>query len=361
MSNFNEYVAILRCQTWNVWSERIVAEYRSFGIDYGGSAILPARLAVLSYIQRTTPERFVKEKTKLGPLLWDGETRGLYQVRDAILKAPDDEIEVGLQYRNVHRGEVDICINFRFDGKLPTELIDALRATVHATMSLLNLKLADYLTPAAPFQVRKVLPDGGGQFESTLLLAVNARQDLPKETLEQTISSIAKVLLNSPYGEKLRIALELYAAHFNEQQQRARLLLLVIAMEALAKPSKKHQVAIDLLGRWREELETEKSKYISSTDEFRSLEALSRELGFRREDSIRSQIRKLFANLTGLTYAETDQLQRRALHVYDKRSKLVHDGHLPAQELNKLEEEARVLLEKIFIAAIEHCKTVSLE
>ena len=35
----------------------------------------------------------------------------------------------------------------------------------------------------------------------------------------------------------------------------------------------------------------------SSSQEFASLEALSRELNFREEDSIRSQIRKLFADL----------------------------------------------------------------
>ena len=359
MSQSDEYVAILRCRTWNVWPEKNGTEHRPFSIDFGASAALPARLIVLSYAQRSAPERYLKEETNLGPLLWDGETRGLHRVRDTVLKAPEDEVELTLQYRNVQRGEVDICINFRFDGELPPPLIEALRATAYALMSLLNLQLGDYMVPAAPFQVRKVLPSGGGQLESAILLAVHTRQTLEKETLGQTISSIANVLLDSAYGEKLRVALELYAAHFTEQQVRVRFLLLVIAIESLAKPTAKHQVAIDLLGRWRQELETEVSRFDPSSEEFHSLEALSRELVFRSEDSVRSQIRKLFASLPGVGAAESAELQHRALRVYDKRSTLVHDGYLPAEELPPLEDEARALLEKVFAITIEQGKNAS--
>lgn len=355
----NEYAAILRCQTWNVWPEKTGIEHRPFSIDYGTSAALPARLVILSYAQRSAPERYLKEETNLGPLLWDGETRGLHHVRDTVLKAPEDIVEVAEQYRNVQRGEVDICINFKFNGEVPPPLIEALRATAHAIMSLLNLQLCDYLTPAAPFQLRKVLPGGGGQMESTISFAERARQTLAKETLDATISNIANVLLDSSYGEKLRVALELYAAHFTEQQVRVRFLLLVIAMESLAKPTVKHQAAIDLLGRWRQELETEMSRFNSSSEEFCSLEDLSRMPEFRSNDSIRAQIRKLFASLPGFGASEASKLQKRALHVYDKRSRLVHDGHLPTDELSALEGEARELLEKVFASAIEQSKNAS--
>jgi hypothetical protein len=46
-----------------------------------------------------------------------------------------------------------------------------------------------------------------------------------------------------------------------EQQVRVRFLLLVIAMESLPKPTGKHQVAIDLPGRWHQDLETEMSRF----------------------------------------------------------------------------------------------------
>ena len=355
----HEYLAILRCQTWNVWPEKAGIEHRRFHIDYGASTPLPARLIVLSYVNRSAPERYLKEETQIGLLVWDGETRGLHRVRDTVLKAPEDEVELAWQHRNAQRGEVDICINFRFDGELPPPLFDALRATASAIMSLVNLQIEDYLIPAAPFQVRKVLPDGGSSMESAILLAVRARHVLTKETLDSTLSNIASVLLDSPYGEKLRVALELYAAHLNEQQVRVRFLLLVIALETLAKSTTKHQAAVDLLGRWQRELDSELQKHVSSSEEFRSLEALSRELVFRAEDSVRSQVRKLFANLDGVDAAESNDLQHRALRVYDKRSTLVHDGHLPTDELFTLEVEARELLEKVFARAIAQRQNVS--
>lgn len=360
MPQATEYVAILRCQTWNVWPEKTVVEHCRFRIDYGTSVAQPARLAILSYVQRSAPERYLKEETKIGPLLWDGETPGLHHVRDTILKAPEDIVEVALQHRNVQRGEVDVCINFKFDGEVPPPLIEAVRATTYAIMSLLNLQLGDYLIPTAPFQLRKVLSGGGGQIESTISFSVHARRTLTKETLDTTISSVADALLDSSYGKKFRVALELYAAHFTEVQVRVRFLLLVMAMESIAKPAAKHQVAVDLLGRWRQELEKEMNKFDSSSEEVLSLRALSRELVFRSEDSIRTQVRKLFASLPGISSAEATELQRRALRVYDKRSTLVHDGHLPMEELSTLEIEARALLEKVFSSAIGQSKNASL-
>ena len=105
--------------------------------------------------------------------------------------------------------------------------------------------------------------------------------------------------------------------------------------------------------RWQQELAAETAKYEPSSEEFQSLDALTRELNFREENSIRRQIRKLFGNLPGVEPDDARVLQRRALRVYDKRSSLANDGYLPADELPELESEARELLEKVFVCAIE--------
>lgn len=220
-------------------------------------------------------------------------------------------------------------------------------------MSLVNLRLADYLIATAPFQIRKVLPDGTGQVVTNFLLSVHDRQTLGRGALGPALSDIVKALLKSHYGEKFRVALELYAAHFTEQQARVRFLLLVIAIESLAKPTTKHTIAIEMLDSWRESLQREMNKYESNSEAYQSLEALSREIDFRRDDSIRSQIRKLFASLPGVDVSEASELQRRALHVYDRRSALVHDGFLQVEELSVLETDARELLEKLFSNAIK--------
>lgn len=348
-----EYVAVLRCQTWNVWPEKAVIEDRTFRIEHGSDPPIPARLAIVSYLNRTKPESYLDETTKIGPLVWDGTVRGLYVVRETILKAPEDEIEVALEYRNARKGEVDIGINFKFSGQLPASLLEALRSTASAIMSLVNLRLQDYLTPTAPLQLQRVL-NGASSVASGVRIAVRNRKALTKDDISPNVVGIANALVGAQGGEKLRVALELYAAHFIERQARVRFLLLVMAMESLAKPTRKHDVAINLLDRWQRELELEMQTHDRSSQEFVSLEALSRELSFRREDSIRTQVRKLFRGLTGVSRAESDELERRALRVYDKRSTLVHDGHLPTDELTRLETEARELLERVLMSAVEH-------
>lgn len=208
--------------------------------------------------------------------------------------------------------------------------------------------------PAAPFQLRKVLPPGGGQLASTLLLAVHNRKTLAQPDVQSTLSRVASSLRSSKFGPKLVTALELYAAHFTESQARVRFLLLVVAMEALSRGSKRHDAAIQVLQRWEADLSKEIGNYAPPSEAWFSLDALRRELKFRSEDSIRSQVRKLFAGLPGVSPEESALLQRRALRVYDKRSTLVHDGQLQAGELTELEVEARELLEKILLSTMEN-------
>lgn len=361
MQKTQEYIAVLRCQTWNVWPEKNIVEHKQFEIEYGKAEKLMARVAILSYDKRTAPERYISEETNYGPLLWDGNIEGLYIVRENILKSPEDTIEVKIKHRNADRGEVDIAINFKFLGEIPPDLIETLRSTTFAILSLINLQLGDCLTPSVPFQLSKVISKGSRQYDSNMVVEVKQRQTVLTERLQAVISGITNSLLNSVYGRKLRIALELYAAHFTEKQVRVRFLLLVIAMESLAKSTTKHQVAIDLLNNWKTELEGKMQKFEVSSEEYKNLNALSRELDFRSEDSIRSKIRKLFANLSGVDSEESNDLQKRALRVYDERSKLVHDGSLPTEDLCSLEVEARELLEKLFFCDIASVTMIGTE
>lgn len=353
MASSQEYVAILRCQTWNVWPERCLAEDRAFEVDYGEESPLPARLAVLAYDARSAPEKFTPETTSTGMLMWDGDTPGLHRIRDMVLKAPEDKIELVWQHRNAHRGELDICINFRYVGDMTPALHEALRSAANAVMSLINLRLHDFLVPAAPFQILKVFPNGGSEIESTLIMAVRNRQILTQADLQETVAHVTNAVKQSVLGPKFVTALELYAAHFTEPQARVRFLLLVVAIESLSTGTMKHTAAIDLIGRWKIDLEGEMKRHVKSSEAWQSLDALRRELGFRADDSIRSQVGKLFAGLPGLSLEDSAALRSKAIRVYDKRSTLVHDGHLPSTELMGLEEDARELLEKVFRTAVE--------
>lgn len=346
----NNYVAILRCQTWHVWPEKFVADH-AFALRLG-TGTAPARVAVLSYAQRTASERYVHERTDRGPLLWDGETRGLLRIGDAVLKAPEDTIEITNEHRHAERGEVDICIGFPWIGELPAEALESLRATAFAVAALLNVQVGDHLTPTMPLQVRKVQLEGGGEFSSGVVVAVKRREVLEREALQVAVADATSLLLKSSFGDRLVAALELYTAQFSERQARVRFLLLVIAIEVLANPTLKHAVVLSLLGQWYQQLQIELERFDPSSEEFQSLQALAREMLVRKDDSIRSRVRKLFANLPGVTPIEGEELARKALRVYDKRSTLVHDGRLPAHELTELVEQARTLVEKIFMAAV---------
>lgn len=132
-------------------------------------------------------------------------------------------------------------IAFAHAGDLSAAVTESIRCTLFALMSLLNLRLGDFLTPVAPIQIRKLDPQG--------------------DKFVSAVKELSNALLRSSNSEKLRTALKLYGSHF--------------------------------------------------------------------EDSIRSQIRSLFRSIAAEKGAESGPLERRALHVYDMRSTLVHDGFIP--------------------------------
>jgi hypothetical protein len=159
MSNVHMYVARLRCQTWHVWPENTVIEASSFTLDLDGKPIR-AQLAVVSFLNRTEPAVFADEETEVGPLMWTGAIPGLYAIRESVMKAPEDEIKATVAYKHARRGEVDVSIAFPYEGDLSTASKESVRCTLFATMSLLNLRLQDFLTPVAPVQ-----------FDSTTIVA----------------------------------------------------------------------------------------------------------------------------------------------------------------------------------------------
>jgi hypothetical protein len=351
MDEHFEFVGSLRCRTWHTWPAPEAFQPRNI-FFYDGSVRLRARLAVLSYVSRVSPELYPDDEADRGPLLWDGKTPNLHRVRDVVLKTPSDVIPLEIKFRRPYRGEVDICIQFRLDAELTPGVVEVVRAVAFSTMALLNLQLNEHLVPTAPFQVARILSNGERQMDSTVHFAGAERAVLHGNEVLPVLDQFGKLLVDERYGNRMLVALELYAAHFAESQARVRFLLLVIAMEAVAVPTPKHQAALSLLEKWQDELQQQLKDNLPGSDAYESLIALEREMLHRKVDSIRSQVRNLFRDL-GSSAEETKAIQKRALMVYDKRSKLVHDGTLPSDELSKLESEARLLLEMVFKKTID--------
>lgn len=179
---------------------------------------------------------------------------------------------------------------------------------------------------------------------------MRTRRALTTEEVTGVISSLAETLQGTAHTEKLRNALELHAAQFSERQVRVRFLLLVTAMEALSSPTPKHPAATSLLAQWKADARQGLNQHEPGSKAHESLQALLRELKFRGSDSIRPQLRKLFEWVPVAGPTEAQELGRRVLHIYDQRSTLLHEGHIPHQDLAALEVEARTLLERLLMS-----------
>jgi len=151
---------------------------------------------------------------------------------------------------------------------------------------------------------------------------------------------------------KLTVALALYAAYFTEESANARFLTLIMALEALASASLKEPIALELLTRWQGELSALKSTLPPQSEEAAALASLERELLFRREDSVRSQVRKLVIE-TLRPADDAHDLGRKAVRLYDLRSTLVHEGSIDAGILDRATEEAKSLVHRTLLARFD--------
>lgn len=144
---------------------------------------------------------------------------------------------------------------------------------------------------------------------------------------------------------KLQTSLDLFVSHFFESSSSARLLTLVMVLESLTESQPKHQTAQCLIDSWRPQL-LELKRQIDETnpnsEESEALEALERELFFRKEASLRSQIRALVvSSLIAAEHLDPVEMGRRAVRLYDARSTLVHEGTLPREKLTAALRDAR--------------------
>jgi hypothetical protein len=151
--------------------------------------------------------------------------------------------------------------------------------------------------------------------------------------------------------KKLQVALELYGAHFTEFTSNARFLTLVMALEALASGVRRTQLVLDLLDKWEIELKELLENVEPNSDDASSLEALRRELLFRRDDSIRRRIQSLVLK-TLLDHGDEDaeKVAKKAVKMYDLRSKLLHEGWVEPQKLSKATSDTEHIVKRILLA-----------
>lgn len=223
-----------------------------------------------------------------------------------------------------------------------------------SVMSFINIQLGDLLTPVAPLEIMKV-KDSGLERHTDLTILAWKRSRLDKPALQCAVDQYVKLLSSESAlegeREKLHVALGLYAAHFYERAATTRFLTLVMVLESLALANPRPKPIVDLLNRWKQEVDSLKAQLDQKSEEFAALEGIERELLFKRQNSIRSQIRQLVKDVLGADgNPDASELARQAVRVYDKRSSLVHEGKLSTNELTKAEKTIKEIVDLVLKA-----------
>ena len=150
---------------------------------------------------------------------------------------------------------------------------------------------------------------------------------------------------------KLRVAFELYGAYFTEFSGNAKFLTLVMALETLATGIPRTKLVMDLMDKWKKDVTELKDRVEPGSDDAASLEAVSRELLFRKEDSVRRQMRNVVLTTLQLNGDEdAAEMGKRAVQVYDHRSTLVHEGKLEPPVLGTAISDAKMIVERVLRA-----------
>lgn len=156
-------------------------------------------------------------------------------------------------------------------------------------------------------------------------------------------------------GSKLETAIDLYNFYYYAKSLNAKLITLVMALETVSETIPKHKSAQDLIDEWRDQITEKKEKLLSTEiDHFEaieSLEALEREILYRKNASLRSQIRSFVKRtLNQSDNPEAESLSRIVIEVYDARSSLIHDGNLQQKQLQKAISDAKTIVETVLKA-----------
>jgi hypothetical protein len=149
-----------------------------------------------------------------------------------------------------------------------------------------------------------------------------------RESLQKSKSGVDKL------DNALSIAIDLYLSHFYEASIRARFLTLMMALEVLAPVTEKHPEVVKILADFQKAIETQISN-TTNLETLDALEALRREINFRKETSIRRRVRSLVLNEAPLDESSRRNLAKKIVAAYDLRGTVVHTGAIDQQILSE--------------------------
>lgn len=137
--------------------------------------------------------------------------------------------------------------------------------------------------------------------------------------------------------EKLRLAIELYAAYRFELSQNAQLLTLVTALEALLPDTEIPLHSQAALLRAKQALKATRDAHPKSSDEWRDLNHLLSRVGSLRREAIGAGLREYTSNIASRHSQLGDARDNsEKLHAaYNVRSTLLHEGRSAESDINQ--------------------------
>lgn len=184
--------------------------------------------------------------------------------------------------------------------------------------------------------------------------APQIRQDLSSYAALELVSEAVEF----PNFERLATdtqfatAMDLYRAHFTESSAEARFLTLIMSLEALTVGALEPPRVLELIDRWRIEINAIGEDFANNLQLARSLASLDGTLSYSRLGSISSRIRSLIVEtLSRSGDADAQALAREASTLYGLRSELVHNGRLREPEkLGPAIERTRAIANRVLRA-----------
>ena len=163
-------------------------------------------------------------------------------------------------------------------------------------------------------------------------------------------------------NKKLRLAFDLYNAHFTESSENSRFLTLVMALEAMSEPKKRTPKVVEfqkeLLRQAKAvngeidavEADTEEEKKKKSDDKA-SIEALINDLNSRCSDSLTRQVKRLVRETLASTDGrDVEGVEKDVAQIYGTRGRLVHNGEVSLNALRRSTELARKIVRLVLKA-----------
>ena len=133
--------------------------------------------------------------------------------------------------------------------------------------------------------------------------------------------------------ERISLSIDLYAASLWETSQRARVISLATCLEALIEPERVVRAASEQIDRVLEVYDSARDLANENDEQRRALDRMRSRLSGLKEESISESLRRLAASRAAEIGEAVNDARRNMTDAYGVRSKLLHDGHAPSDEI----------------------------